>query len=72
MTPYPGLSPQCATVLSHLKATGSITPVEAQVVYRIRSLPRRIKDLKAYGYNIVCDLHQDMTGQRYGRYRLAR
>jgi hypothetical protein len=64
------LSRQCQTVLDHLRRVGSITPVEAQVVHRIRSLPRRILDLKDAGYDIKSVRAQDITGQRYVRYVL--
>lgn len=65
------LSRQCQTVLDHLRRVGSITPVEAQVVHRIRSLPRRVLDLKRAGYAIKSVRAQDITGQRYVRYVLA-
>ena len=65
------MTPQCTTVLNHLKSAGSITGVEAEAVHRVRHLPRRIADLKAAGYAIVSATRRDATGQRYARYTLA-
>ncbi len=62
------LSPQCKKLLDLLQAKGSVTAMEAAGVYRIRSLSRRITDLKQAGYKIVRDLSKDTTGQRYARY----
>lgn len=65
------LSPQCETVLRHLHHKGSISCVEAAAVHRIRSLPRRILDLKDAGHEITTVLKTDETGQRYARYYLG-
>ena len=64
------LSPQSSRVLDMLKAKGSITALEAAGVLRVRSLSRRIVDLKEAGHTIVRDLSKDTTGQRYARYYL--
>lgn len=64
------LSPQCRQLLGLLEAKGSVTALEASGVYRIRSLSRRITDLKDAGYTIVRYLGKDTTGQRYARYYL--
>jgi hypothetical protein len=71
-TPLPktALSPQCQQLLSLLEAKGSVTALEAGGVYRIRALPRRIRDLKEAGYSIHTHLDRDVTGQRYARYYL--
>jgi hypothetical protein len=50
---------------------GSITFVEAVDLYRVRSLPRRIADLRQRGYEIISEWKQDHLGQRYTRYSLA-
>lgn len=64
------LPPQAGKVLALLKEKGSLTPLEAAGVYRVRSLSRRIVDLKEAGYTIVTKLSKDVTGQRYARYYL--
>jgi hypothetical protein len=64
------LSPQTTKVRDLLVSKGSITPVEAAAVYRVRSLTRRISDLKAAGYKISRVFNKDATGQRYARYYL--
>lgn len=69
--PAPKVTGQNAVVLDHLRRKDSLSNVEAQAVYRIRSLPRRIADLKANGYDIRTALHVDPTGQRYARYSLV-
>lgn len=59
-------------ILDHLLKVGSISGIEAQNLYKCRALPRRIKDLKELGWNIVSHLRKDNTGQRYVRYELVR
>lgn len=65
------LAPQLRTLVNHLKKKGSITNVEAQAMYKMRALPRRIADLKDEGYTIDRKMSVDMTGQRYARYFLV-
>lgn len=55
-------------LLKHFKKEGHITAVEAAAVYKIRSLPRRILDLKERGHKITTTRHRDGTGQLYVRY----
>lgn len=57
-------------LLNHLQIRGSITQVEAQAIYKMRSLTRRIADLREQGYNIKSETKTDPTGQRYVRYWL--
>jgi len=59
-------------ILDHLRKVGSITFVEAVDLYRVRSLPRRIKDLRDLGYEIVSEWKRDNLGQKYTRYSLAK
>lgn len=48
---------------------GSITGVEAAAIFRIRALPRRIKDLEeGFGMKFYRERHTDSTGQRFVRY----
>ena len=58
-------------ILRHLKHVGSITFLEAVDLYRVRSLPRRIKDLRDAGHKIVSEWRKDTLGQKYTRYSLA-
>jgi hypothetical protein len=60
---------QVEMLARHLEEAGSITNVEAQAMYKIRALPRRIKDLEDYrGFKVKRVWKTDLTGQRYVRY----
>jgi hypothetical protein len=61
---------QEALTLAHLKDVGSISGVEAEAIYKIRHLPKRISNLKALGHNIVSIHKKDHAGQRFVRYEL--
>ena len=52
----------------HFENTDNISNIEAQAVYKIRALPRRISDLKEEGYAFRHEGKTDLTGQRYMRY----
>lgn len=56
--------------LDHLKSVGSISGVEAEAMYKIRHLPKRIQNLKALGHDIVSVHKRDALNQRYVRYEL--
>jgi len=58
-------------ILVHLNDVGSISWVEANDLYRVRSLTRRIADLREAGHDIVSEWRKDHLGQRYTRYSLA-
>ena len=58
-------------IAEHLQNVGSISWVEANDLYRVRSLPRRIADLREAGHEIVSEWRKDHLGQRYTRYSLA-
>ena len=62
------MTPQAETILTHLKTYGGLTPAEAATVYKCRSLPRRVLDLKVLGHRIKTHINKDATGQRYARY----
>ena len=56
-------------LLSHLLRIGNISGLEASGMYKVRSLTRRIADLKTYyGMGITSERKVDATGQRYVRY----
>jgi hypothetical protein len=61
---------QIDKLIHHFKTAGTITNVEAQGVYKIRALPRRISDLEDRGYKFNRVRKTDLTGQRYTRYSL--
>jgi hypothetical protein len=62
---------QIELLKKHFGMRDSISNVEAQSMYRIRALPRRIKDLEEF-HNMKFNhiLKYDPTGQRYVRYTL--
>ena len=62
---------QTQKILDHLTKVGSISWVEANDLYRVRSLTRRIADLREAGHDIVGEWRRDHLGQRYTRYSLA-
>lgn len=62
---------QTQKILDHLTKVGSISWVEANDLYRVRSLTRRIADLREAGHEIVGEWRKDHLGQRYTRYSLA-
>lgn len=70
------MTPQVQTIYTHLQQHGSISQAEAGLVYKIRSLPRRISDLKLAiepkGFTVISTLKKDPTGQRYARYTLVK
>ena len=57
-------------LIKHFESRKSISGVEAANIYKIRSLPRRILDLKEIGYSFSSEWRTDPTGQRYKRYTL--
>ena len=61
---------QVSMLMEHFERKDSITGVEAAAVYKIRSLPRRIMDLKERGYVFTHEWKRDVTGQKYMRYIL--
>ena len=58
-------------ILDHLQKIGSISWVEANDLYRVRSLTRRIADLREAGHEIVSEWRRDLLGQKYTRYSLV-
>jgi len=58
-------------LLTHFGIADSISNIEAQAIYKIRALPRRISDLKGDGYVFRHEWRTDPTGQRYMRYYLV-
>lgn len=61
---------QKQTVLDHLLAGKTLTPMKARQVYRIERLAARIFELKKEGHNIVCTVKTDEAGKDYAEYRI--
>lgn len=59
-------------LMKHFENVGSISNMEAQSMYKIRALPRRVSDLEAKGYKFNRVRKTDLTGQRYVRYVYVR
>ncbi|QMT48197.1 helix-turn-helix domain-containing protein [Neisseria bacilliformis] len=61
---------QCARLLAHFKAGGSVTSFEAYDLFKITQLSARIMELEARGIAIarVCE---ENDGARYVRYSMG-
>lgn len=59
-------------ILDHLYDKGSITGMEADHLYKVKDLPRRILNLRNDGYKITSVPCTDSCGQRYVRYKLGK
>ena len=51
-------------LIDHFLRKKSITWVEAADLYRVRSLTRRIADIRAKGMPIISEWRRDLNGQR--------
>lgn len=59
-------------ILRHLELYGSITPKEADRLYRCMRLAARIADLRAVGVKIDTDYQKGENGSRYAEYRIVK
>lgn len=59
---------QNAKILDHMAKVGGISFLEAWTLYKVRSLPRRIADIRDAGFDVKSLRRSDNTGQRYVRY----
>lgn len=66
--PTVGSRTQLDMLLDHFRIRPNISDLEARSMFKIRALPRRIKDLEELGYSIERSSRKDTTGQRYVRY----
>lgn len=62
-------------IINHLRAVGSISGLEANDLYRVRDLPKRISQIQQAHHlrrneSIRKERRKDATGQRYMRYHL--
>ena len=62
---------QVETLKEHFTTKETITGLEAQFLYRIMSLPRRIKDLEEQDYVFEKEWKRDITGHRYKVYTIV-
>jgi hypothetical protein len=56
---------------NHFVNVSSISNIEAQNLYRIRALPRRISDMELRGWKFRREMKRDLTGQKYVRYHFV-
>lgn len=61
---------QNGMLLAHLLEGRTITRIQADHLYRIASLTRRIRDLRDAGHKIVATVKIDPTGRSYTEYAL--
>ncbi len=68
-------APQTSKILKHLTQVGDISGVEAQALYRARSVTKRISEINSFLLEAGGQEHavqgqwsRDLTGQRYKRY----
>lgn len=62
---------QCNPILNHIILKGSISPLEADSLYRVKRLTSRVYDLKRLGVNLIAEMRKDATGKKYCRYYIA-
>ena len=66
---------QCNKILAHIKEHGSISPIEARVLYGVMRLASRVNDLRRRGVEIESELvtgvDRDGNKVRYAVYRLG-
>jgi hypothetical protein len=63
-----GSKKQTELLKEHFRVRPDISALEAQAMFRIRSLSRRINDLEKEGHRFSRVQKKDTTGQRYVRY----
>lgn len=61
--------PQTKAIFEHLIREGNLSGIEAQAMYKCRSLTKRISEIKQEtGLTVLSAWKVDATGQRYVRY----
>lgn len=65
------MTPVARTILKHLKARGSISPVEAFANYGTLRLAPRIHELRQAGHGITTEVRKDEAKHSYARYSLT-
>lgn len=69
--PLMGLA-QEKLIIDHMLDKGSISGMEADHLYKVKDLPRRIYTLRNEGWKIASIRLKDNCGQRYVRYVLGK
>ncbi|MDO8839664.1 MAG: helix-turn-helix domain-containing protein [Parvibaculum sp.] len=64
------LTRQARLVLRSLEAGRATTRVTA-MHYGVMNLTARISELRNAGYDVVCTIHRDVAGNKYGEFKLA-
>lgn len=62
------LTPQAKTILRHLNARKSISPMEALITYSISRLASCIHEIRKAGYEVLTSIKQDEQGHKYANY----
>lgn len=62
---------QCGQIYAHMLEYGSITPLEAALLYNCLACHSRIAELRERGHDIETEMVKLGNGKRVGRYRLA-
>lgn len=65
-----GRKSQCGMLLAHLSSGKTINRIEADHMYRVAALPRRIKDLTEAGHKITSKTRLDATGRPFAEYAM--
>jgi hypothetical protein len=65
------LTPQCRTILTHLKRGKTITNNESMLVYGVFRLSDVIFKLRQARYNIETHVKKDEVGRQYASYKLG-
>lgn len=71
------LAPQTTEILKHLVTVGTLSGVEAQALYKARSVTKRVSEINSYLHDVAgpeamltSEWSVDATGQRYKRYTM--
>ena len=64
------VSRQARKVLRHLEQHGSISNMEALIVYSIPRLAACVYELRKQGFTVVTDVLKDAQGHKYSRYSM--
>jgi hypothetical protein len=66
------LPPQARTILAHLEAGKTITPMKSLNVYSIYRLSDCILKIRDAGHDVITEVVRDEGGKKYAKYYLRR